>query len=96
MANPKFQDDFNFPDEVEDRIDVEIEDDEIDIEVVDDTPEDDRGVAPLTDDVVDELETADDAAEYSKNVKTKFKQYKKLGMTNVVKKKPLCVNNKKH
>ena len=77
MANPKFQDDYNFPDEVEDRIDIEVEDDEIDIEVVDDTPEDDRGVAPLTDDVVDELETADDAAEYSKNVKTKFKQYKK-------------------
>ena len=78
MANSKFKDEFEFPDEVEaeDNIDIVMEDD-VEIEIVDDTPDDDRNVAPLTPDVVEELETADEKAEYSKNVKTKFKQYKK-------------------
>jgi len=44
---------------------------------VDDTPEDDRDVEPLSGEVIEELEEADEKAEYSKNVKTKFKQYKK-------------------
>jgi hypothetical protein len=78
MAKPNFtKDEFTFPDEIEDNIEIEVEDEDVEIEVVDDTPEDDRNVAPLTDDVVEELETADEKAEYSKNVKTKFKQYKK-------------------
>jgi len=77
MATPRFNDDYEFPDEVEDKLDIEIEGDEIEIEVVDDTPEDDRNAEPLTADIVDDLEEADEKAEYSKNVKTKFKQYKK-------------------
>jgi hypothetical protein len=78
MTKPNFKkDEFAFPDEIEDNIEIEVEGDEVDIEVVDDTPEDDRNVEPLTEDVVEELETADEKAEYSKNVKTKFKQYKK-------------------
>jgi hypothetical protein len=76
MANIKFKDEFEFPDEIEAKIEIEVEDD-VEIEVVDDTPDDDRNVAPLTSDVVEELETADESADYSKNVKTKFKQYKK-------------------
>lgn len=79
-------DEFKFPDELEntaaveeDDIQIEVEGDDvdIDIEVRDDTPEEDRDVEPLSSDVVDELEEADEKAEYSKNVKTKFKQYKK-------------------
>jgi hypothetical protein len=78
MATPKFDEDFEFPDEIEGKsINIEVEEDEINIEVVDDTPEDDRDVEPLTSDIVYDLEEADEKAEYSKNVKTKFKQYKK-------------------
>jgi hypothetical protein len=79
MANPKFDDDgYQFPDEVDNKeVDIEFDGEELDVEIVDDTPEEDRNVEPLTPDITHELETADEAAEYSKNVKTKFKQYKK-------------------
>jgi len=79
MANAKFSDDgYKFPDEIDDKqVDIEFDGDELDVEVVDDTPEEDRGVEPLTPEIKSELEEADEAAEYSKNVKTKFKQYKK-------------------
>lgn len=80
-------DDFKFPDEVdekskakaEDDIDISIEgdDDEVKIEVKDDTPVEDRYVEPLSDDVKEELEKVDESKDYSHNVKTKFKQYKK-------------------
>ena len=81
MATEK--EEFKFPDEVEDKdqkLDIEIEGDEpveVKVEVVDDTPLEDRDVEPLTKEVVNELEEADSSAEYSKNVKIKFKQYKK-------------------
>lgn len=81
MATEK--EEFKFPDEIEEKeqkLDIEFEDDgeeEIKIEVIDDTPPEDRDVEPLTKDVVNELEEADTSAEYSKNVKIKFKQYKK-------------------
>jgi hypothetical protein len=66
---------FKFPDE----IDVEVPDDgeELNVEIEDDTPPEDRGVDPLPEDIKKDLEKADDSAEYSHNVKTKFKQYKK-------------------
>jgi len=80
-------DDFKFPDEVdekskakaEDDIDISIEgdDDEVKIEVKDDTPVEDRYVEPLSDEVKNELEKVDESKDYSHNVKTKFKQYKK-------------------
>ena len=81
-------DDFKFPDEednkskvqTEDELDISIEgddDDDIKIEVKDDTPAEDRYVEPLSDEVKDELEKVDESKDYSHNVKTKFKQYKK-------------------
>lgn len=83
MAN----DDFKFPDEIDEKskgkpdddleISYEVDDDEIKIEIEDDTPPEDRHVQPLTDEVKDDLEKADESKDYSHNVKTKFKQYKK-------------------
>jgi hypothetical protein len=82
----KDDDDFKFPDEIdaskdkpEDDIDVSIEgdDDEVKIEIKDDTPVEDRAVAPLSEEVKQELEKVDESKDYSHNVKVKFKQYKK-------------------
>lgn len=82
----KGNDDFKFPDEVEDEkkendndIEVEYDEetDEVKVEVQDDTPLEDRHVEPLNEDVKEELEKADTSADYTHNVKTKFKQYKK-------------------
>lgn len=75
------ENDYKFPDEMEDKgkpeeLDIEIEG-EVDIEVVDDTPPEDRNVDPLPEDIKDDLENADKSKEYSKNVKDKFTQYKK-------------------
>jgi hypothetical protein len=76
--------DYKFPDELEaeaegkeTELDIEIEGDEIKVEVVDDTPPEDRNVEPLSEEVQEELEKVDTSADYSHNVKTKFKQYKK-------------------
>jgi len=76
------KEEFKFPDEIEDKepeVKVEVEEDEgkLEVEIVDDTPEEDRNVEPLSADVVNELEQVDESEDYSKNVKTKFKQYKK-------------------
>ena len=81
------KDDFKFPDEQEEtkgkpvdtesELDISVEGDDVQIEVKDDTPPEDQDVEPLPDDIKDELETADKAKEYSKNVKDKFVQYKK-------------------
>jgi len=68
---------FKFPDEVEDKIDIEVEGDEVNIEIEDDTPPEDRNVQPLPEEMAKELEKADESEEYSANVKNKFKQYKK-------------------
>ena len=77
---------YKFPDEIEDTgkpvdddtLEITIEgDDDIKVEVVDDTPDEDRFVEPLSADVKDELEKVDESKDYSFNVKTKFKQYKK-------------------
>ena len=66
----KDDDDFKFPDEIEEKskgkpeddleVSYEIEDDEIKIEVEDDTPLEDRHVEPLTDEVKNDLEKADE------------------------------------
>ena len=76
---------FKFPDETEDevknQVDIEVEfdeeSDELKIEVEDDTPQEDRFVEPLNEEVKEELEKADESKDYTHNVKTKFKQYKK-------------------
>ena len=78
MANPRNEEGYKFPDELGGKeVDIEFDGEELDVEIVDDTPEDDRNIAPLTDEITNELEDADESADYSKNVKTKFKQYKK-------------------
>jgi len=74
----KFGEDFKFPDEVEDKVDVTIEgDEEITVDIVDDAPPEDRNVSPLPEAIKEDLEKADESADYSKNVKQKFTQYKK-------------------
>lgn len=83
----KDDDDFKFPDEInekskgkpEDDIEISYEEDDNDIkiEIEDDTPPEDRHIQPLTDEVKEDLEKADESKDYSHNVKTKFKQYKK-------------------
>jgi hypothetical protein len=50
---------------------------EVDIEVEDDTPEEDRGRAPLPKEIVQELD-ADELEEYSEKVKTRLRQMKKV------------------
>jgi len=78
----RFGGEYKFPDELEEEkaqeVDVHIDDDEVEIKIVDDTPQEDQfATPPLDDDTQQELEKADESEEYSKNVKVKFKQYKK-------------------
>ena len=57
---------------------LEGEDDgSIEVDIVDDTPPEDRNINPLPKEIANELEKADELEEYTHNVKTKFKQYKK-------------------
>lgn len=77
-------DDFKFPDEQDQgkpeddfKVEIEGEDDDLKVEIVDTTPPEDRNIEPLNEEVKQELEKADTSADYSHNVKTKFKQYKK-------------------
>lgn len=76
---PMEMDEFKFPDEIDEKDDVkiEIEDDKFEIEVEDDTPEEDRNKEPMPKEIVEEIEK-DELAEYSDNVKTRFKQLKKV------------------
>lgn len=76
MTDPNNETDF----EDDDFAGFEIEDDDaeaVDIEEVDDTPEEDRGRAPMPKELVEELE-ADDLGEYSEKVKQRLKQLKKV------------------
>ena len=76
-------DEFMFPDEIEETKGKPVDTDEddgsidIDIEIVDDTPPEDRNRKPVPEEIKQELETVDQSKEYSKNVKDKFTQYKK-------------------
>lgn len=81
---PKFEEEYKFPDEIEvkagddQKMEITVEgDDEVEVNVVDDTPKEDRHVDPLPEAIKEDLEKADESAEYSKNVKQKFTQYKK-------------------
>ena len=67
-------DTYKFPDEIENKTDVEIEadGDEFEIEIVDDTPEKDRGRQPLNKEVADPTE--DEIASYSQNVQSRIKE----------------------
>lgn len=77
---PQFeQDEFKFPDEIEKEskgkpVDTE---DDFSVEVEDDTPPEDRNVKPLDEEVVEELDK-DNFQDYSKKVKTRIDQMKKV------------------
>ena len=70
MANEKYV----FPDELED----EQDDVNIEIEEESDVPQADRNVEPLPKELAEELEMFPESEEYSKTVKNKFLQYKKV------------------
>jgi hypothetical protein len=72
MANEEYK----FPDEVEQETPVEKEP-ELQVQVEDDTPPQDRGRVPLPKEVVEELEK-DDLEEYSDKVKKRLSQMKKV------------------
>ena len=65
------QEEYKFPDEIEDTKPQETEE-EIEIEIVDDTPAEDRGRAPLDREVEDPSE--DEIKNYSKNVQERIKE----------------------
>jgi hypothetical protein len=69
--------DYKFPDEIEDKVEIEVEGDDISIEIEDDTPEQDRGREPLPKDIVEDLEK-DELEDYSEKVKVRLKQMKKV------------------
>ena len=64
---------FQFPDEIESKnkpaeeeIDIKFEGDEpVEVKIVDDTPAEDQHVEPLPEKIKEELETADEAEDYS-------------------------------
>ena len=72
----KDEDGFQTENESKVKIDVEA-DNGFDIEIEDDTPPEDRGRAPMPKEIVEEIES-DELEEYSDNVKTRFKQLKKV------------------
>jgi hypothetical protein len=77
----RFGSEYKFPDEETNEVqevDITIEDDEVEVKIVDDTPQEDQfATPPLDENTQQELEKADESEEYTKNVKVKFKQYKK-------------------
>lgn len=73
------KEEYKFPDEMEEtkgKPEDELEEG-FEVVEVDDTPKEDQNVKPLPNEIKNDLETADSSAEYSKNVKDKFTQYKK-------------------
>ena len=76
---PMNQDEFKFPDEIDESNNTEelAKGGEIEIEIEDDTPEEDRGRTPLPKPLVEELEK-DELDAYDDNVKTKLKQMRKV------------------
>ena len=78
---PEFDDEFKFPDEVENESKEEVKasgEDEVEVEIVDDTPEDDRqNATPMPSNIVDELEK-DELEEYSEKARLRLKQLKKV------------------
>lgn len=71
------KDEFKFPDEIDDKVEVSVEGDKLEVVVEDDAPPEDRNIDPLPEEITKDLEKADESDDYSQNVKIKFKQYKK-------------------
>jgi hypothetical protein len=69
---------YRFPNDDDDDLNSEFDDAGIEIEEESDVPAADRNIEPLPKDLADELETLPDSEEYSKTVKNKFLQYKKV------------------
>jgi len=74
------KEEFKFPDEVqvntkEEKVDFEIEDNATEVEVVDDTPEADRGRAPMKEPPAEV--TDDELAKYSEGVKQRIQHFSK-------------------
>ena len=65
-------------DNVETSVDEKNVEEELEIEIESDVPEEDRGKEPLPEDIVSTLEKPEEGGEYSDDVITKFKQYKKV------------------
>lgn len=75
---PKLElEEFKFPDEQEQGVDIEIEDNDVSIELEDDTPPEDKGKQPMPKEIVEEIEK-DELESYSDEVKTRLKQLKKV------------------
>jgi hypothetical protein len=73
---PMEQNEYKFPDEIENEVPVAEEEDFV-VEIEDDTPEEDRGKEPLPADIVNALEKPEDGGDYPDEVVSRFKQYKK-------------------
>ena len=71
------QDEFKFPDEVDDKNSGAAAESKLEVEVEDDTPAEDRGRTPLPQPLVEELEK-DELEDYDEKVKTKLKQMRKV------------------
>jgi hypothetical protein len=71
------QNEYKFPDELDDNNFAKGGKVEIDIEIEDDTPPEDRGREPMPKELVDELDK-DELEEYSDKVKVRLKQMKKV------------------
>ena len=93
---PMDQDEYKFPDEVDEtKASAQEDEDEFIVEIEDDTPEEDRGKEPLPKDIVNSLETPEEGGEYPEEVVIKFKQYKKAWHDNAGRKKLRSVSKKK-
>jgi hypothetical protein len=71
------QEEYKFPDEIEQSAEATEAEDSIEVQIEDDTPPEDRGRKPLPKDMVEELEN-DDLDEYSDKVKKRLSQMKKV------------------
>jgi hypothetical protein len=76
---PEFdKEEFNFPDEVEEKVNqLEIEEEGFEIEVEDDTPEEDRNRQPMPKELVEELDK-DELEKYDEQTKQRLKQMRKV------------------
>jgi len=71
------QEEYKFPDEIEQPTEAPEAEDSIQVQIEDDTPPEDRGRKPLPKEMVEELEN-DDLDEYSEKVKKRLSQMKKV------------------